>query len=123
VTKLLRSSSDARNSDRHEFHCVPKNTIRRNLHRIGDIKQKVKTVDSGGVISSSPRRSFWHLNHVFFTGLAREAKKRETDSIESEGDIRSGSVGSGLDPGILIFPCFHLNSWVSHFLSKCHLSV
>jgi len=29
--------------------------------------------------------------------------------------------GPGLDPGISEIPGFHLNSRVSHFLSKCHL--
>jgi len=31
--------------------------------------------------------------------------------------------GSELDPGILRFRVFTLNSWVSHFLYKCHLAV
>jgi len=39
-------------------------------------------------------------------GLVREAQKRETGSIRSEGDLRDGSGGSEVDPGIPGFPCF-----------------
>jgi len=42
-------------------------------------------------------------------------------------DLRGISVvdldGSRLDPGILDFPCFHLNSRVFSFLHQCHLSM
>jgi len=37
------------------------------------------------------RGRFWHLNHVFSPVWAREAQKRETGSIGSEGDLRCGS--------------------------------
>jgi len=60
---------------------------------------------------------------TYLAGLAREAQKRETGSIES-GEI------SEVDPGISRSETviseilrFHLNSHVSHFLLKCHLSV
>jgi len=43
-------------------------------------------------------------------------KKRETDSIGSEGSRGLDPGGLGLDPGILGFLCFHLNSRVLTFL-------
>jgi len=36
---------------------------------------------------------FWYLKITCLPGLAREAQKRETGSIRSEGDLRDGSGG------------------------------
>jgi len=66
--------------------------IRRNLHRAGNIMQKVRTrefmrnTDSRGVLGSTGR-SFLTPNHVF-DGFCQGAQKRETGSIRSEGDLR-----------------------------------
>jgi len=53
---------------------------------------------------------------TYFGGLAREAQKRETGIIESEGDLRGGSVISGSET--VIFwnsQVFSLNSPVLTF--------
>jgi len=47
--------------------------------------------ETGGfrdVLGSSPRRLFLAPKITCFGGLAREAQKRETGSIRSEGDLR-----------------------------------
>jgi len=50
-------------------------------------------VDSEGALGSSPGGRFWHMKSRVLVGLAREAQKRESGSIESEGDLRGGSGG------------------------------
>jgi len=40
------------------------------------------------VLGSSPGRSFLTRESPILTDLAREAQKRETGSIESDGDIK-----------------------------------
>jgi len=57
-------------------------------------------VESRGVLGSSPKRSFLAPKSRVLAGLGREAQKRETGSIDSEGDLRDGSGGSEVDPGI-----------------------
>jgi len=59
-----------------------------------------ETVDSRWSLGSSPGRSFLAPKSRVFDGLASEAQERETGSIRSGGDLRDGSGGSGVDPGI-----------------------
>jgi len=57
------------------------------------------------------------------TSLTKEAQKRESGGIDSEvisGGVSGWFWGGSWDSGI---PCFHLNSRVSYFSTKCHLSV
>jgi len=58
----------------------------------------MKTVDSEGVLGSSPGGSFSDTGIAYLMGLAREAQKRETGSIESGGRSQvdlGGLVGGG----------------------------
>jgi len=44
-------------------------------------------------------------------------------ALDLEGDLRMDLESLGQDPGIPGILVFNLNSCVSHFLHKCHLSV
>jgi len=44
-----------------------------------------------GALGSSLEGHFWCLESPILMSLAREAQKRETGSIRSEGDLRCGS--------------------------------
>jgi len=81
-----------------------------------------ETVDSRMLLGSSPERSFWHRNNLFVRFLTREAKKRETGSIESEGDLRGGSGWSRAGIGDSENLRFSPKSRVSHFHLNGHLS-
>jgi len=39
------------------------------------------------MMGSSPEGSFWHWKSPILAGLARQGQKRETGSIESDGDL------------------------------------
>jgi len=67
-----------------------------------------------GYLGSSPERSFLTPNITYLTGLAREAQKRETGSIESEGDLKGGYGGSRAGSWYSGFRV-HLNSRVLTF--------
>jgi len=76
-------------------------------------------MDSMGALGSSPGRSFLALEIAYLSGLVREAQKRETGSIESEGDLRDGSGCLGPESVISENLCFHL---IHRFLTFTRMS-
>jgi len=51
-------------------------------------------------LCSNPERSFLAPEIAYLAGLAREAQKRETGSIESGGRSQGGSVGLGPESAV-----------------------
>jgi len=69
----------------------------------------------GGALGTSLGGSFLIPRITYFDKLAREAPKRETGGIESEGYLRRWIQVSGSETEIPEFSGFHLNSLLPTF--------
>jgi len=91
------------------------------LDKFGHFSDSSEPADSNDALDSSPGRSFLTPKSRVLTGLTREVQNVRLAALDLR-DLRDGSGGSGLDPGILGFrvsPEF----MCSHFLLNVTFSV